>query len=306
MGLSARKQPAAEHSLWHWGMLLLGILAVSTASVLIRLAQAPALVIGAWRLLLASLFLTPWALGAARREWGSLPPRSWLFLALSGLALAIHFATWISSLAYTTVASSVILVSTNPLFVGLGSHYLLGERMGKRRVLAIAIAMVGTVIVSYGDLSFSGRALLGDGLALLGAISCSAYLLLGQAVRKKLSTLAYVWPCYGIAGGTLLLLCLLSKQPLWGYDPRTVSIFALLALVPQIIGHSAFNWALGHFSSLMVTLSILGEPIGATLLAFLILGEVPPLTTLWGGVLILGGIYLASLEERARPGPIDL
>ena len=169
MGPLARKQPAAEHSLWHWGMLLLGILAVSTASVLIRLAQAPTLVIGAWRLLLASLFLTPWALGAARREWGSLPPRSWLFLALSGLALAIHFATWISSLAYTTVASSVILVSTNPLFVGLGSHYLLGERMGKRRVLAIAIAMVGTVIVSYGDLSFSGRALLGDGLALLGA-----------------------------------------------------------------------------------------------------------------------------------------
>jgi drug/metabolite transporter (DMT)-like permease len=276
----------------------MGLVAVSTGSILIRLAEAPSLVVGAWRLVLAALLLTPWALPAGRREWRRLDRDDVGRLVLAGVALAIHFVTWVSSLSYTTVASSVILVSTNPIFVGLAGHFLLGEHFSRRTIVAVAIAMVGTVIVSYGDWAFTGRALWGDLLALMGAMGASAYMLFGRAVRRKLSTMAYVWPCYAIAGTILLLLCVLTGRPLLGYDLRTVSFFVLLAVVPQIVGHSSFNWALAHFSPLFVTLALLGEPVGATTLAFLVLGEVPPTSTLVGGGFVLLGIYLASREER--------
>jgi len=290
---AARARPLALR----WAVLGVGILAVSTASVLIRKADAPPLVVGAWRMTLATLLLTPWALPAARREWHSLDGRAWRQLMLAGIALAVHFATWISSLSYTTVASSVILVSTNPIFVGLAARYLLGERMGRRTPVAIALALAGTLLVSLGDLGLTGRALLGDGLALAGALSASAYILLGRSLRRRLSTLAYVWPCYGIAGLVLMVACLLSGQRLVGYPAATWLVLALLAIGPQILGHSAFNWALAHFSPVFVTLAILGEPLGATLLAWLALGEAPAWTALAGGALILAGIIFASRDE---------
>lgn len=294
---SERQKPATPHSLSHWAMLVLGALSVSTASVLIRLAAAPALVVGAWRIGLAALLLTPWALPRLRREWATLTRRELICLGLAGVALALHFASWISSLSYTTVASSVILVATSPIYVGLASHLLLHEPANRRRVLAIAVVMAGSLVVSYGDFNLSRRALLGDMLALLGALAASAYLLLGRTVRRRLSTLAYVWPCYGLAGVLLVALCLGTKQPLTGYGAQTYLLLALMAIVPQILGHSAFNWALAHFSTVFVTLALLGEPIGASLLAWLILGELPPISALAGGVLILGGIYLASRDE---------
>ena len=187
----------SRRPLYHWGILFFGILALSTGSVLVRLAQAPSLVVGAWRMFLATALLTPLALPRLRREWAALTHRDLLLLCLAGVALAIHFAAWISSLAYTTVTSSVMLVSTNPIFVGLASHYILKERLNWRAVAAIGVTLLGTMIVSYGDLTLSREVLWGDALALMGAVAASAYLLLGRAVRRKLSTLAYVWPCYG-------------------------------------------------------------------------------------------------------------
>jgi len=275
----------------------LGMAAFSTASILTRLAAAPPLVIGAWRMILATALLTPFAWPRLRREWVSLTRRETIYLLLSGTVLAVHFATWISSLSLTTVASSVILVTTNPIFVGLAMRYLLKERVSRFQILGIVAAMVGSVIVSYGDLQLSGRALLGDALALTGALAASTYILLGRAVRRKLSTLAYVWPCYGLAAVLLLGFCLATGQPLLGYSANTYLFFALLAIGPQILGHSSFNWALAHFSPIFITLAILGEPVGASILALIILGEVPPLTAPIGGLLILAGIYLASREE---------
>jgi drug/metabolite transporter (DMT)-like permease len=275
------------------------MVAFSTASILTRLAAAPPLVIGAWRMVLASLLLTPFAWPRLRREWAALTRRDMLYLGLAGMALAIHFATWISSLSYTTVASSVILVTTNPIFVGLATRYLLHERVGRFQAVAILIALTGSVIVSYGDLQLSGRALWGDALALVGALAASTYILLGRAVRRKLSTLAYVWPCYGLAALLLLLLCLVTRQQLLAYSARAYLLFALLAIGPQILGHSSFNWALAHFSPILITLAILGEPVGASILALIILGEMPPLTAPLGGLLILAGIYLASRDELA-------
>lgn len=307
-GERMEQRAGSGHRPYEYGILLIGILSVSTASILIRLAgaEAPPLAVGAWRLLLATLFLTPVAWPRLRREWRHLGRREALALAGSGLALALHFAAWLYSLSLTTVASSVILVSTNPIFVGLASHFLLRERVGWRTALAIGLTIAGSVIVSYGDLALSGQALLGNALALLGAIAGSAYILLGRVVRRRLSTWAYVWPCYGLAGLLLLAICLLSGQPLWGYTPQTLATLALLALVPQILGHSAFNWALGRFSPILVTVALLGEPIGATILAFLVLREAPSLLTYIGGPLIMAGILLASLAEaRTAKAPPD-
>jgi drug/metabolite transporter (DMT)-like permease len=294
---SARPLSHRTRALARWMMLALGPLALSSGSILTRLAAAPAPVVGAWRLGLATVLLAPWALPRLRREWPRLARREVVLLVLAGVALGVHFATWISSLSLTTVASSVILVNTNPIYVGLASHFYLKERLRSSQVVAIIVAMCGSLVVGMGDVRLSGQALWGDALATLGALSLSAYLLLGRSVRRKLSTLAYAWPCYGIAALMLLALTALSGQPLLGYRRETYLAFLALALVPQLLGHSTLGWALAHFSPLFITLATLSEPVGASLLAILILREVPPFTTLLGGMLILMGIYLASKDE---------
>ncbi len=284
---------------YRWLILCLGPVALSTGSILTRLAASPPLVVGAWRLVLATLLLTPWGWPRLRNERYVLARRDWLFLGLAGVALTTHFATWIASLSYTTVASSVILVSTNPIYVALASHYFLKEPVSRRKVVAIGVALVGSAIVGLGDVRLSGQALVGDLLALMGAIAASAYILLGRVLRKKLSTLAYIWPCYGLTGVLFLVLNAIEGNSLLGHAPQTYLIFLGLALVPQILGHSSFNWALAHFSPILITLAILGEPIGASILALIVFGEVPPITAPLGGILIIVGIYLASREEFA-------
>ncbi|MHB1357120.1 MAG: DMT family transporter [Anaerolineae bacterium] len=289
---------AFRHRATPWAVMGIGILAVSMASILIRLTNAPPLVIGTYRMVLAAFLLGPWAIAMSIPEWRALSRREVLLLLLSGLALAAHFAAWITSLSLTTVSSSVILVSINPIFVGLASYFILHEPVSWRKALAIALALIGTVIVAMGDFNLSGRALLGNLLAIAGALAVSCYLLLGRVLRRRLSTLAYIWPCYSIAGITLLVICLLTAQPLFSYSLNTYVLLVLLAVVPQIIGHSAFNWALAYFTPVFVTIATLGEPIGASILAFFILREIPPSITLLGAVFTLAGIILASLDER--------
>lgn len=288
-------------------ILALGVLAMSTSSVLVRLAEAPSLVVGAWRLGLAWAMITPWALPRARRELRRLNRRGLLLVFGSAVALAGHFGFWISSLSRTTVASSVVLVTTTPIYVALASRFLLGEAVSRRRAAAVAVAMAGSAAIGYGDMRVSGEALWGDLLAVLGAVSMAAHLMIGQAVRRRLSTPAYIWPVYGLAALILTALCLASGQPLVGYGPRTYAMVTLLALVPQVMGHSTFSWALAHVSPLFLTLAVLGEPIGASVLALLLLREAPPAAVFVGGPLILIGIYMASREEKSapQPGPPD-
>jgi len=296
--LNPRSNVAHKPNAVSWFVLCGGIAAISTASVLIRLTKAPSLVIGAYRMLIAALILAPLAIPRSISVWRLMTRRELLVLLLSGLMLALHFASWISSLSLTTVSSSVILVTTNPIFVGLASHFVLHEKISKHKILAIGLALIGTIIVAIGDFQFSGKALVGDLLALLGAMAISCHLLLGRILRRRLSTLAYVWPCYSTAGIVLLILCFISGQPLTGYSSPTFLYLLLLALVPQVIGHSAFNWALAYFSPILVSLAILGEPVGASILAYIILNEVPTAATLVGAAFTMAGIVFASLDER--------
>jgi drug/metabolite transporter (DMT)-like permease len=271
--------------------LSVGIIAISTASIFVKLCDAPALIIATYRLMLASLILSPFAgykkpwRGWERKELG------WFFL--SGLLLSLHFALWIASLKYTSVASSVVLVTTHPIFVGIGGWLLLRERMGVGLVLGIALSVLGSGLISYGDMSLSTEALMGDGLALLGAIAASGYLLVGRKMRKDQELFSYVFPVYSMAGLILILLSLIFRQSFWGYSPSTYFYFLLLALVPQLIGHTTFNWALKYLPVSMVAVAILGEPIGSTILAYFILGEGLTVWKILGGVSIFAGILIA-------------
>ncbi len=277
--------------------IALGIAAVSTASIFIRLAQAPALVIAAYRLTIASLILAPLALSRYRQELRSLT-RAELGLALvSGLFLGLHFATWISSLEYTSVASSVVLVATSPLFVALASPIFLHERLSRIMFIGIIVATAGGMIVALGDFGLSRNEVLGDVLALGGAIFAAGYFLIGRRLRARLSLIAYITLVYSTAAVILVALAVGTGQQLTGYPSQTYLFFVLLATVPQLIGHSSFNWALRYLPATFVAVTVLGEPIGSTILAYFILAEVPTPTKLLGGALILAGIYLTSRQE---------
>jgi drug/metabolite transporter (DMT)-like permease len=272
-------------------LLLIGISAASSASIFIKLCDAPALIISAYRMVFASLMLLPYAYHQKIwRSWSG-PGIGWLVL--SGVFLSLHFAFWIGSLKYTSVASSVVLVSTHPVFVGIGSWLFLKEHVGIKLILGIVLSILGSALISFGDMSLAQGALAGDGLALLGAITASGYFLVGRKMRKGQDLLSYVFPVYSTSALVLILLALLWQNSFFGYTSSNYLLFFLLALIPQLIGHTTFNWALKYIPASLVAITILGEPVGSTILAFLILGEGLTLWKILGGVSIFIGILIA-------------
>jgi drug/metabolite transporter (DMT)-like permease len=294
--------------------IIFGILAVSTASIFIRYAQeeAPSLVIAAWRLTVASMVLVPVAGFTHKRELTSLGRKELLLALLSGIFLALHFATWITSLEYTSVASSAVLVSTIPLWVALLSPFTIKEPIGKVVIIGLILALLGGIIVGFSDtctitsgriicpslLDFMhGQAFLGDILAICGAIAGAGYLLIGRKLRVGMSLVSYISLVYGMAAIVLIIIMFSTGLKPFGYPPQTYLWLILLAVIPQLMGHSIFNWALGYLSAAFVSITLLGEPIGSTILAYFLLQEKPTLLKLFGGVLILVGIYIASKAE---------
>ena len=292
-------------------MLVLGILSASTASIFIRFAQQdiPSIVIAAYRLGLASLLMTPVMLIRYRKELASLTGRQVLWLCVSGIFLAFHFAAWITSLQYTTVAASVVLVTTTPLWVAFLSPLILKERPGQAIWIGLLIALVGGTVVSIGqscsvqsgglvcpplDEFVRAENFTGNLLSLLGAWFATGYMLIGRRMRSSLALTSYIYVVYGAAAVVLLVMVGVSGEKMVGYSPQSYLYCLALALVPQLLGHSSYNWALKYLSATYVSISLLGEPIGSTILALLLLNETPTILELAGGVLILVGIYLAS------------
>jgi drug/metabolite transporter (DMT)-like permease len=288
-----------------------GILAVSTGSIFARFAQtnAPSLVIAAYRLTLATIFLSPFILLRHRNELVRLTRADLLFGLLSGFLLALHFATWITSLEYTTVASSVLFVSTTPLWVALFSPLTLKEHLPRRSLVGMGITVIGGIIVGLSDVCnlttsgvscpawtalTQGRAFWGNFLALVGAWMAAGYLMIGRRLRPKLSLFGYIYVVYGMAASTLLLIAILTGQVFFGYPPQIYVWFIMLALIPQLLGHSSFNYALAYVPAALVAVVLLGEPVASGILAFFILNE--PITLLkgFGATLTLAGIYLVS------------
>ena len=278
--------------------LIWGVMAVSTGAIFARLADAPALVIAAYRVGLATLVIAPIAWWKAGSELRRLTRRDLLLTAVSGLFLAMHFATWISSLNYTSVANSVVLVNTNPLWVGLFTPLITRERIRPAVAIAILLSVAGGVVIGIGDFASGSQALLGDGLALAGSICAAVYLLLGRNLRKNLSLLAYIFVCYGSAAVILWVLVLSLGLPISGFSGGTWACLWAMALFTQLVGHSSYNWALKWFSAGLIAISLLGEPIGSTILAYFIFDEGLTWSKFAGGALILCAIYLSARYEK--------
>ena len=281
-------------------VLALGVVSVSFAAIFIRLADAPVLVIAAYRLMLASLVINPIAYAHSRYELLHLIKAGLALPLLSGVLLALHFVLWIASLSYTTVASSVVLVTANPVFVALASHFLFREKLSRQVIVGIAVCLAGAALIGYGDWTLGLKALFGDLLALLGAIAVAGYYLIGRRLRQTTGALSYASIVYSSAALVLLLSALALRYPLLGYSSTTYVMLVLLALIPQTVGHLSLNWSLRFVSATLVAIAVLGEPVGATVLALAILHEVPTLTQVLGGILILSGIFVAFHKSRLQ------
>jgi drug/metabolite transporter (DMT)-like permease len=282
-------QPAARD----FALLWIGVVSASVSAILIRYAEgAEPLAISFWRCAAGATVLLPFARGGL----GALRPGAWRMPAVAGAFLAAHFASWITSLELTTVASSVLLVSTTPIFVALGAWLLLGEGAPARGWAGVLAAFAGTVLVAGGDLS--GSSLDGNVLALIGGATGGGYVLAGRRARQHTGILEYAVIAYAIAAVLLLFSCVAGGVELWGYDARTWWAIAGLIVGPQLLGHTIINLVLKDIDVTTVSVSIMAEPVIATVLAFLLFDEVPPALLYPGGAAILAGIYLTSTSRR--------
>jgi drug/metabolite transporter (DMT)-like permease len=278
--------------------IVLGVIAASFGAILVRLAgDTPPLAIAAWRLTLAGLVFAPIAILRRQR---TLSHSTLVWSIVSGAALALHFVFWISSLQYTTVASSVLFVTTHPIFVAVGSFLFLKEKPSVLIVIGIPIAIAGGALIGFGDIAIGGAAVRGDLLALGGGLMAAIYFLIGRHVRQTVSVAEYIAVTYRTGAIVVLALCAVTRTPLVGFAPSTYGFLVLLALIPQLIGHSTFNWALKVLPAAKVSVLILGEPIGSALLALAFFGESVPGLNLVGAAIILVGIYLCL---RSKEGP---
>ena len=296
--------------------LVIAILAVSTSSIFIRFAQeeAPSLVIAALRLTFATLLLAPIALLRHRTELISLPRRDLFLAVFSGLFLAVHFATWISSLEYTTVASSVVFVSTGPLWVALLAPIFLNESLTRAAIAGLGLAILGGVVIAFSDVCtwnqglhcpqmgqiLQGPTMWGNFLALVGAWAVSGYIIIGRKVRSGISLIPYIFLVYGVSAIALIVVMFAAGESPRGYPTQTYGWIFLLALFPQLIGHSTYNWALRFLPASIVAITTLAEPVGSAVLAYFILSETPTTGVLLGGLLILIGIYLAARPRNTK------
>jgi drug/metabolite transporter (DMT)-like permease len=287
--------------------MAVGIAAISFSPILVRVAALPALALAFWRCFAGGALLAPfaWRAGGGTGSGGSTGRTEAARLLAAGVLLAVHFALWNASLALTSVAASTTLVSCSPLFVGLGGR-LLGEPPSRRTWVGIALAVAGAAAIGLGDAaagpSASPRALLGDAMAFAGSAAMAGYLLLGRVARRRLPVSTYAASVYGVAAAVLLPACLLTGAALGGY--RAGAWLALAAIVagPQLLGHTVFNALLARVSATVVAVAILIEPVGATVLAWLLLDELPAATFWLGAPAVLAGVWLTVTGERERLG----
>ena len=280
-------------------VLLVAVAAVSLSAIFIRMAEAPGVVVANYRMLIAALLLAPITWRGLRRT--PFNRRTLGYTVLAGLFLAVHFAAWISSLSFTTVAASVTLVCSNPLWVALFSWLFLGRPPSLAMLMGVLLAVAGGAMIAFGDLGGGTDPLLGDGLALIGALTVSAYLLLGRAAQRQgLSLGAYAGSAYTVAALILLPVPALFGLPYLGYETATFGWIFLLAALPQLVGHTGVNYAMKFLDPTLVTTIILLEPIGAALLALLLFSEVPGLLTVLGAVILLLGVLLTVRFSQAQ------
>ncbi|MBE3596611.1 MAG: DMT family transporter [Hydrogenibacillus sp.] len=276
--------------------MLLGVVFISTSAIWVRLSGSPPAVTAAYRLLFTVMLMLPYAFLRRKSlisQWKTLSPLDVRWLAVSGVLLAVHFDLWFWSLDYTSVASSVVLVTLQPLFTFAGGMIFFRERLNVRMWLGGASAILGSVLIGWGDFAFGGMALFGDALALLAALFVSLYWMIGQRVRVRLDATAYTFALYTVATVVLFALALARGERLYAYVPHDWLYFVALAVFPTLLGHSLFNWVIRWIPASTLSVAILGEAVGSALLAYMLFGETLHLGQWVGGTMILIGIALA-------------
>ena len=290
--------------------IAIGVIAVSLSAIFVKLANADAGVIAFYRMLFSVLIMSPVFFWKYTSEIKLLSKRDWTFSGIAGIFLAFHFILWFESLNYTSVASSTVLVTLQPLFEFAGTYFFFKERLSVKTILSGIIAIAGSVLISWGDFQISGTALYGDMLALIACALVTAYLLFGQDVRKRLSLVTYTFVVYGVSTITLFF-CILIKGGSFGPYPANDWLwFVLLAIVPNLLGHTFFNWSLKYVSTNVISIAILFEPIGAAVLAFYVFNEYLISTQVIGGLIVIVGIMLFVLDIKwlkkiSRKNPLD-
>ena len=280
-------------------VLVVGVVVASLSPIFVRYSSpqnggvAEPLAISFWRCFAAALVLLPFSLRSSGEGRSREGVKSSV---IPGVFLAVHFATWITSLELTTVAASVLLVSTTPIFVALASHYLFGERLSRAVWIGVVLSFAGAALVSGGDLG--GSSLQGDALALAGGAAAGGYVIAGSAARRTMGIIDYSVIAYGVSAGLLLFACIVGDVPLWGYPGRTWIAVAAVVIGPQLIGHTLINFSLKDIDATTVAVSFMSEPIIASSLAWALFGEVPTVLLYPGGLAILVGIYLASTAKK--------
>ncbi|MEH7445187.1 DMT family transporter [Bacillus sp. JJ1122] len=276
----------------------IGVVAVSTSAILVKVSSAPSGVIAFYRLLFSVLFMLPVFLLKYVSELRLITKRDWVFTGISGVFLAFHFILWFESLNYTSVASSTVLVTLQPLFAFAGAYVFFKEKLSAKAILSGFIAIGGSVIISWGDFKISGSALLGDFLAIAACALVTVYLLFGQTVRKRMSLITYTFIVYSISSITLFFYVIAAGETFYPYPKSDWVYFILLALIPTLLGHTLFNWSIKWLSASIISMAILFEPVGATILAYYLLGENVILTQIAGGLVVIAGITLFLVDER--------
>jgi drug/metabolite transporter (DMT)-like permease len=282
-------------------LMTVGVLAVSTSGPLMAAIAAPALAVALWRNVLGVAAIAPFAAAWRRRELSGLSRREWLWAITAGVLLAAHFATWVPSLRYTSVASATAIVATQPVWVALIARAT-GHDVPRRAWVGIALSLVAVVVLTGVDFSLEPRALVGDLLALLGGVFAALYTVAGAEVRRTVSTTSYTTVCYSTAAAALLVACLVGGVDLWGYSGRTWMQLLALTAGAQLLGHSVFNLVLRTTSPTVVSLALLLEIPGAAAIAAAALGQVPPLAALPAAQLLLLGLAITVYE---RPPDIE-
>ncbi|CAM4438058.1 DMT family transporter [Paenibacillus tarimensis] len=270
-------------------LLTVSILAVAVSSIMIKSSATPPSVAGMYRLFITVCILLPFVPWTSIRTL-SLSLKEWIIVLSAGAALGLHFLFWMESLSYTSVASSLVILTLQPFFVMVGAYFLFKERITVRITLCMLTAIAGSVVIAWGDIGVSRQALIGDGLSLLGTIAISLYLLAGQRVSRRIPANLYSVIVFAVGGTVMLIYSAVRHYPLIGYAPSDWVYFVLLAVIPTVFGHFIFNLLLRSIGATAVSVGVIGEPVLATILAYFILGEALGGSQLTGGVLTLLGM----------------
>lgn len=278
--------------------ILIGVISVAMSAIFVKMTTVDAGVTAFYRMLFSILLMSPIFLYSYLPEIKKLNRRDWAFSAIAGIFLAFHFILWFESLNYTSVASSTVLVTLQPLFAFAGTYFFFKERLSAKTLISGAVAITGSIVIAYGDFRVSGSALFGDILALIACALITAYLLFGQDVRKRLSLVTYTFIVYGFSTVTLFFYIIVKGESFAPYPKEEWMWFLLLALIPNLLGHTLFNWAVKWVSTNVISIAILFEPVGAAVLAYFILGELVSESQIIGGSIVIAGLLFFVTDYK--------